>query len=379
MTLQTWRPLQAVASLAIALLLATGAGSQGWCAEAAKPKAAKPRADEDIGAVLLFEPATGKALYEVNIDEPWFPASLTKMMTVYLTLDAVRAGRLTWDTKVPLSDKARAQPATRIGLRKGIDITVAQAVRGVILRSANDFSMALAELIAGSEEDFARLQNDTAKRLGMSRTHFKNPHGLPDTEQMTTARDFARLTMALGRDFPESIELFSTREVRIHKQTFHSQNELLRTLAGADGMKTGFTCGSGYNVVATATREGRRLGVVILGALTRNGRSKRAKDLLEAGFAYVEGNDVEIDGQALKTVSLDQVPVSHGAETPAHDLTRITRTRKCGNRVARRGRQLARPTIVTVKRPSLADGPVAGAVAAGVISTPTPRVAAKKH
>lgn len=374
MTLHIRRPFLAFACLAVAMLLTTSIGSQGWCADAAKPKA-----DENIGAVLLFEPATGKALYGVNVDEPWFPASLTKMMTVYLTLDAVRAGRLTWETTVPLSDKARAQPATRIGLRKGIDITVAQAVRGVILRSANDFSMALAELIAGSEEDFARLQNDSAKRLGMTRTLFKNPHGLPDAEQVTTARDFAKLTMALGRDFPESTELFSTREVRIHKQTFHSQNDLLRTLPGADGMKTGFTCGSGYNVVATAMREGRRLGVIILGALTRDGRSKRARDLLEAGFAYVEGNEVEIDGQALKTVALDRVPVSHDTETPAHDMTRITRTRKCGNRVARRGRQLARPTLVTVKPAGVARDEPVDSVAAGVITAPSPLVAAKKH
>lgn len=126
-------------------------------------------------------------------------------------------------------------------------------------------------------------------------------------------------------------------------------------------------------------REGRRLGVIILGALTRDGRSKRARDLLEAGFAYVEGNEVEIDGQALKTVALDRVPVSHDTETPAHDMTRITRTRKCGNRVARRGRQLARPTLVTVKPAGVARDEPVDSVAAGVITAPSPLVAAKKH
>lgn len=237
--------------------------------------------------LLLFEPATGKVLYAEEPDRPWHPASVTKLMTAYLTFDAVKMKRLAWDDDVPLSDHARSQPATRIGLRAGIKLNVEQAVRGLILRSANDFAVALAERVGGTEEAFVRAMNDTAKRLHMTRTNFRNPHGLPDPEQITTARDLAILTTALLKDFPDRAEVFSTPTVRIHKGTFHSQNDLLRTLEGADGMKTGFTCASGYNIVASATRDGRRLVAIVLGEYNRQRRSTRVTELIEAGFAHL--------------------------------------------------------------------------------------------
>jgi D-alanyl-D-alanine carboxypeptidase len=237
------------------------------------------------GPSLLFEPATGLVLHAEQPDRSWHPASVTKLMTAYLVFAEVKAGRLAWDADVPLSEWARVQPATRIGLRGGIRINVEQAVLGMILRSANDFSTALAEKVGGTEGTFVQRMNETARRLGMTRTRFKNPHGLPDEEQVTTARDLAVLTSALLRDFPERAEIFATPSVRIHKGTFHSANDLLRTLEGADGMKTGFTCASGYNVVASATRGGRRLVAIVLGAPNRNQRSAEASDLIEAGFA----------------------------------------------------------------------------------------------
>ena len=247
----------------------------------AAPAAANP--------VLLFEPETGQVLYAEEPDRAWHPASVTKLMTAYLTFEAVKAGKLAWDDDVPLSEHARSQPATRIGLRGGIKLNVEQAVRGLILRSANDFATALAERVAGSEEKFAEAMNATAKRLGMTRTVFRNPHGLPDPDQVTTARDLAILTTALLKDFPDRAEVFATSTVKIHKGTFHSQNDLLRTLFGADGMKTGFTCASGYNVVASASRDGHRLVAVVLGAVNRQKRSERATELLEAGFAHLAG------------------------------------------------------------------------------------------
>lgn len=238
------------------------------------------------GPVLLFEPATGQVLYAEEPDRSWHPASVTKMLTAYLTFEAVQSGRIAWDSEVPLSEHARAQPATRIGLRGGIKINVEQAVRGLILRSANDFATALAERIGGTEAAFVDAMNATARRIGMTRSVFRNPHGLPDAEQVTTARDLALLTRALLQDFPDRIEVFSTPTVRIHKGSFHSQNDLLRTFAGGDGLKTGFTCASGYNVVASATRDGRRLVAIVLGATHRQLRSQRATELLEAGFAH---------------------------------------------------------------------------------------------
>lgn len=284
------------------------------------------------GPALLFEPATGQVLYAEEPDQPWYPASVTKLMTAYLTFEAVKSGKLAWDGKVPLSDKARGQPATRIGLRAGIELNVEQAIRGLILRSANDFAMALAELVGGSEEGFADLQNAAAKRLGMTRTHFKNPHGLPDPEQMTTARDLAILVTALLKDYPDRAEVFSTAEVRIHKGTFHSQNDLLRTFEGADGMKTGFTCGAGYNVVASATRNGHKLVAVVLGALTRTSRSQRATELLQAGFDHLDGKAVAEGAPALTPVAMANLGMDPPDVVPVHDMSRSTRTSKCGNR-----------------------------------------------
>ena len=290
----------------------------------AAPAAANP--------VLLFEPATGKVLYAEEPDQTWYPASLTKLMTAYLTFDAVKSGKLAWDSPVPLSDKARGQPATRIGLKAGIPLNVEQAVRGLILRSANDFAMALAELVGGSEEGFADMQNATAKRLGMTRSQFRNPHGLPNPEQVTTARDLAILATALLKDFPDRAEVFSTQDVRIHKGTFHSQNDLLRTFEGADGMKTGFTCGAGYNVVASATRNSRKLAVVVLGALTRTSRSQRAAELLQAGFDHLDGKAQAEGKPTLTMVALADLAMNPPETPPVYDMSRSTRTSKCGNR-----------------------------------------------
>jgi D-alanyl-D-alanine carboxypeptidase len=280
------------------------------------------------GPSLVIDAATREVLSAEEPDATWYPASLTKLMTAYVTFEAVKSGRLAWDAKLPLSEKARGQPATRIGLRLGIPLNVEQAVRGLILRSANDFAMALAEAIGGSEEGFAEMMNATARRLGMTRSHFVNPHGLPDPQQVSTARDMAILTLAVLHDFPERAEVFSTPTVVIHKGTFHSQNDLLRTFLGADGMKTGFTCGAGYNVVASATREGRRIIAVVLGAHTRALRSERAAALMQLGFDHIEGRH-PVD----KPVKLSEMAMNPAEANAVHDMSRETRTRKCGNRV----------------------------------------------
>lgn len=305
------------------------------------------------GPLLVFEPATNRVLYAEEPDRAWHPASVTKLMTAYLTFEAVQAGRLAWDDDVPLSEHARSQPATRIGLRGGIKLNVEQAIRGLILRSANDFAAALAERVSGTEASFVEAMNAAARRLGMTRTVYRNPHGLPDQEQVTTARDLAILTAALLKDFPDRAEVFSTPTVKIHKGTFHSQNDLLRTLLGADGMKTGFTCASGYNVVASATRDGRRLVAIVLGAANRQRRSERATELIEAGFAYLAGGDdehrpvtiapeqpIKVRGRALTSVTqseprafvpvaLSQMAFAPAEPVPADDMAKQVRSGKC--------------------------------------------------
>jgi len=279
------------------------------------------------GPALLYAPDSDEVLFSEDLDKPWFPASLTKLMTAYLTFEAVKSGKLDLETRIALSPYARSQPATRINLRVGIEPTVNQAVHALILRSANEIAVALAEKIAGSEEDFVRQMNATAKRLGMTRTVFANPHGLPEADrtQMSTLRDFALLTRAILKEFPERADVFSARSILIHKGTFGSQNDLLVTLPGADGMKTGFTCGAGYNVVASATRGDRRLIAVVFGAPNRVERSKRASELIEAGFAHYDGTKplAAVPGK------LAAMPIAEVAIDTAEDASRKMRMRKC--------------------------------------------------
>ena len=280
---------------------------------------------------LVYEPATDTVLHAVEIDKPWFPASLTKMMTAYVVFEAIKEGKLDWVADVPISEYARGQPATRLNLRLGIPVTVEQAVHGLILRSANDLAVALAEVVSGSEEAFVERMNATALRLGMSRSKFANPHGLPGGDQVTTARDMAILAAAIARDFPDRMAVFTAPLIRIHKGAFANQNDLLVTLPGADGMKTGFTCGAGYNVVASAARDGRRLIAVVLGEPNRVQRSQKASSLLEAGFAPpVAGSP------APSQVKLAGLAVE-GTAAEAADASRKMRLRKCfaPDRVAR--------------------------------------------
>lgn len=302
------------------------------------------------GPALLYDPQDDQILYAEDIDQSWHPASITKLMTAYVVFDAVKAGKVGWGDNLPLSPNARGQPATRIGLRGGIAITVEQGVRGMILRSANDFSMALAELVGGSEDGFAQLMNATALRLGMTRSRFKNPHGLPDPEQVTTARDMAMLAKALLRDHPDRADVFSNPQVLIHRQVMHSGNDLLRTLEGANGMKTGFTCGSGYNIVATATREGHTLIAVVMGEPTRMARSERTAALIEHGFQRYTWK------KALPVVHLASQVLEPAAATTPYDLSGSVRIRKCAGPV-KGGRLVvvAKPEVVTEAEGSPGD------------------------
>lgn len=275
---------------------------------------------------MVYDPITDEVLDYEDTDRYWHPASLTKMMTAYLTFEAVKSGKLAWTTNLELSVNARSQPATRVGLRPGIEVNIDQAVRALIIRSANDFAVALAENIAGDEPTFVAQMNATAARLGMTRTHFTNPHGLPDPEQITTARDMALLATATYRDYPQHADVFAIPQVAIGRATLTTVNSLLRTFPGADGMKTGFTCSSGYNIVASATRNNHRLIAVVLGEITGDARNKRVEELLLAGFA----RDVRSTAKPA-TVQLATMPMPPMEPIPAEDLTHVTRTWKCGN------------------------------------------------
>ncbi len=236
-------------------------------------------------ASLVVDVETGQVISSDAPNHLWYPASLTKMMTVYVALSEIEAGRLSFDDKIKVSSYAAGQSPVKFGLKAGQVITVRQAINATIVASANDAAVALAEKVAGSEEAFAVRMTATARELGMARTVFRNASGLPHDGQVTTARDLAVLASALLRDYPEHYPLFNQRAVTIGKRSRGTVNGILGSYAGADGFKTGFTCGSGYNLVASATRDGRRVIGVVLGSANRGQRTIEMTGLLNRAFA----------------------------------------------------------------------------------------------
>jgi len=235
-------------------------------------------------ALLVIDAESGKVLYAHNAGYPWYPASVTKLMTAYVTLRAVNEGRLNLDTPLVVSTNAAAQSPVKMGFAVGTVVTVDNALKMLMVKSANDMAVVLAEGVAGSIEGFADEMNATARRLGMIQSSFVNPNGLPADDQMTSARDLAILARAILRDLPEYDYYWHLPGIRMGKTVRWNYNTLLGRYPGADGMKTGFICASGFNLVASATRNGRRLIAVVLGAPSSAGRALKAAQLLERGF-----------------------------------------------------------------------------------------------
>ena len=235
-------------------------------------------------ASLVIDAESGVVLSSDAPNHLWYPASLTKMMTVYVALAEIDAGRLSFDDKIKVSAAAANISPVRFGLRAGEIITVKEAINAAIVASGNDAAYALAEKIGGDEASFAQMMTGMARTLGMPRTVFRNATGLPDDGQVTTARDMAVLAMALLRDYPEHYPLFNQRSVTIAKRSRGTVNSILGAYNGADGMKTGFTCASGYNMVASAERDGRRLIGIVLGSRNGGARTLEMKRLLDTGF-----------------------------------------------------------------------------------------------
>ncbi|MGE0626544.1 MAG: D-alanyl-D-alanine carboxypeptidase family protein [Hyphomicrobiaceae bacterium] len=236
------------------------------------------------GPALLFEAQSGKVLYGEDIDDQWHPASLTKIMTAYLTFEAIKAGKVSVNSKLAYSEHASKQPPSKLGLPVGSEIELEVALRSLIVKSANDIAVAIAEGIAGSEEAFVGRMNAKARSLGMSRTRFVNANGLPADGQVTTAHDLARLSRAVLRDFPRFRSYWALTDMHVGKIRLQTHNDLLKTFEGADGMKTGFICDSGFNVVASATRDGVQLMAIVLGETSTAERNIRAAALLEHGY-----------------------------------------------------------------------------------------------
>ncbi|MGJ4854741.1 D-alanyl-D-alanine carboxypeptidase family protein [Labrys sp. La1] len=244
-----------------------------------------PARAADATPILVVDVAAGQVLYAEEAGRPWFPASTTKLMTAFVTFEAIRAGRVSMQTPVVLSTHAMSQKFLDSGLHVGSTMTMEDALFAMISGSTNDIAMAIAETVAGSEEAFVKAMNDAARRLGMTGSRFTNPNGLFDRRQKATARDMALLGIAIDREFPQYRHFFETSAVVIDGKTVESHNELLTRFDGARGLKTGYLCAAGNNVVALAERGGRQVMVVVMGATTERERNERAAMYLTQAFA----------------------------------------------------------------------------------------------
>lgn len=235
-------------------------------------------------AAIVVDAKSGEVLYAKRADSTRYPASITKVMTLYLTYEALASGKLRLDDRVVFSPHAAAQAPTKLGLRAGDSVSVSEAIQAMTTLSANDAAVAMAEKIGGSESRFVAMMTLRARELGMANTHFANANGLPDSRNVSTARDIALLSRAVMRDFPQYYRYFSQTNFSFRGRNITNHNHLLSNVAGVDGLKTGFTNASGFNIAISGVRDGRRLIVVVLGGPTRAARDQNAEDLLLTGF-----------------------------------------------------------------------------------------------
>ncbi len=245
-------------------------------------------------ASIVVDAETGTVLYESNSRAQTYPASLTKMMTLYLLFEALESKKLSLDDDLPVSQRAENQPPTDLRLQAGATIKVSKAIQALIVQSANDVAVVVAEAIGGSEDKFARLMTKTAKQLGMKQTVFKNASGLPNSAQLTTARDMAILARALMSRFPDYYEFFNTQSFRYNGRTYQTHNRVLKNYPGADGLKTGYTRASGYNLATSVERNGHRLIGIVLGGKSARSRDAQMMALLDEGFVLADSGAMSV-------------------------------------------------------------------------------------
>lgn len=273
--------LRRLAVLALLLIL-NALGPPAWAQSGFLPT---PTGPVQAGPSLVVDMRSGEVLHQRDASAPWYPASLTKMMTLYLLFEDLKAGKIQLTDQLAFSPYAFNQQPSKLVLPAGATITIEQAILALILRSANDVAVAVGERLSGSEPAFAQRMNATAKRLGMTGSNFRNPSGWKDPAQVTTARDMATLATALIRDFPDRYGYFSQHEVLIRGARIVHSVHFLEKYPGADGLKTGFLCSSGFNLVASATRDGRRLIGVALGFRRSDLRDEAMVRLFDEAFA----------------------------------------------------------------------------------------------
>ena len=270
---------------------------------------AAPAAAKRVYTGIVVDQATGQTLYAHKADQTVHPASLTKMMTLYMLFDAVKQGKLSMDTPLRVSRNAAGKPASKLGVPRGSTIRARDAALALIVKSANDVATVVAEALAPNEVVFARRMTAQARKLGLVNTSFRNANGLPNRHQVTTARDMANLAIALQRDFPDLFPLFATRTFTWKGRTYGSTNNLLGRTEGVDGIKTGYINASGFNLVTTVARDGRRLVAVVIGGRTAARRDRQMQKLISMGFRRAA--DQEKSGTL--TVATDLPPARPGS------------------------------------------------------------------
>lgn len=280
-------------------------------------------AAEDHYAAFVMDARSNEVLLEDQADESRFPASLTKMMTLYMVFEALERGDLRMDARMTASRRASRQPPSRLGLRRGDSITVEQAIRALVVQSANDVASMVAERLAGSESRFAANMTARARELGMSDSRFANASGLPDSRHRTTARDIATLSQALWHDFPEYYHYFQTPSFAWRRGSGRNHNRLLGQVEGVDGIKTGYTRASGFNLASMAERNGRRVIVVVLGGETATARDAQVAYLIEGAYQeFARREDPNAAAFAsFPTRRLDAAPSALSVNSGGQDLS----------------------------------------------------------
>jgi D-alanyl-D-alanine carboxypeptidase len=276
---------------------------------------ARAQIGSDRYAAIVVDAGSGRVLIAANPDAPRHPASLTKMMTLYMVFEALRDRRISLDQLVPVSPHAASMEPTKLDLVPGTRITVEEAILGLVTLSANDAAAALGEMLGGDEDRFGQMMTLRARALGMANTTFRNASGLPDPEQWTTAHDLAVLARHLVRDFPVDYRYFSTLSYRFHGRVILSHDNLLKTYPGADGIKTGYTDASGSNLVTSAVRDNVRLIGVVMGAAHASERDQHMAALLDQGFTAM---DVPLPGREQQVASRlpSLIGTAHAATLP---------------------------------------------------------------
>ena len=283
---------------------------------------------------IVIDAETGRILSEMNADAITYPASLTKMMTLYLTFEALNAGRLRLDQYLPVSTEAANKSPTKLHLVPGDSVQVHDLILGIVTKSANDAAAVLAEGLAGSEPAFADRMTAKARQLGMTSTVYRNASGLPDPEQRTTARDVAQLALALYHDFPREYRYFATREFFFRGRVILTHNHLLDWYEGADGIKTGYIGASGFNLAASAVRNGHRLVGVVMGGASAGSRDREMAALLDQGFSEVGAGATLVAGREVPSPSAAPVVAETDQPEPARPREKIGQLAKAARKIA---------------------------------------------